>query len=133
MELVGERGEQMECQACGHYETTFHPEFVRLRDLQVRVLTGSSIRDWKAKAQQLSPRFHHRWGSTLQYLDPATSAAISRMDDLARVYAAQIPYDDELFLIRGKAARRLFQSHLEANPTLSPVGDDERAYVDDWF
>jgi len=50
------------------------------------------------------------------------------------VYApGQIPFDDELYLLRGKAARRLFQRHLEANPTLSPVGDGDPTYLDDWF
>jgi hypothetical protein len=126
---------RMRCPTCGQEEDLVPPEMIAMRHRQVLALSGRTIREWKAKAQQLSPRFHHRWRSTLHYLDPATSAALSRMDDLITVYAVpgQFPYDDELFLIRGKAARRLFQRWLDANPTLSPVGDGDPTYLDDWF
>jgi hypothetical protein len=125
----------MRCPSCGQAEDLVHPQFIAARHQQVLAISGCTIREWKTKAQQLSPRFHHRWRSTLHYLDPATSAALSRMDDLARVYGrpGTIPLGDELYLLRGKTARRLFDGHLEANPQLSPVGDGDLVYLEDWF
>jgi hypothetical protein len=126
---------RMRCPTCGAEEYLVHPETILSTHLSVQALSGRSIPEWKAKARQLSPRFHHRWRSALQYLDPATSAALSRMHDLRRVYGAggQIPFDDELYLIRGRAARRFFLRYLAAHPNASPVGAGTTAYLDDWF
>jgi ribosomal protein S27E len=126
---------RMCCPTCGRTEDLVHPKMIVMRHRQVLALTGRSIPEWKAKARQLSPRLRHRWRSALNYLDPATSAALSRMDDLYCVYgdAHMFPAEDELYVLRGKAARRLFQRLLEANPALSSADGGDLAYVDDWY
>ena len=72
----------MGCPACRKGTALPAPEFVEMRHRQVRELTGRGIDDWKARARQLAAPFPYRWRTTLCYLDPASSAALSRCDDL---------------------------------------------------
>ena len=70
----------MRCPTCGREDDLVPPQMIAMRHRQVLAISRRAIRDWKAQARQLSPRFHHRWRSTLYYLDPASSAALSRLD-----------------------------------------------------
>jgi hypothetical protein len=72
----------MGCPACGKGTALPAPEFVEMRHEQVRELTGRPIADWKARARQLAAPMRWRWRTALFYLDPASSAALSRCDDL---------------------------------------------------
>ena len=75
-------GLRMGCPACRQSTTLPMADFVEMRHRQVRDLTGRGIDDWKARARQLAAPFPYRWRTTLCYLDPAASAAITRCDDL---------------------------------------------------
>jgi ferredoxin len=131
--LDREEMRRMRCSRCGQEESLPPPTFLELRPRQVLAISGRSIGHWRAQATHLSPHFQYRWRSTLQYLDPASSGAISYVDDLVCRYLHQMPLDDEIYLLRGRMARRVFQRLLEADPASAPVGRETEAYPDDWF
>jgi hypothetical protein len=70
------------CPTCRQGTALPAAEFVQMRHRQVRELTGRGIDDWKARARQLAAPFPYRWRTTMCYLDPVSSAALSRCDDL---------------------------------------------------
>jgi ribosomal protein S27E len=72
----------MGCPACGKGTALPAPEFVEMRHQQVRKLTGRGIAEWKARARQLAAPMRWRWRTALCYLDPVSSVALSRCDDL---------------------------------------------------
>jgi hypothetical protein len=121
--------ELMACRACGHSEDLPHPELIHLEDRLAREISGHSIQDWKAKAQQLDPIFHHRWRSTMLYLDPASSAAISHAHGLM---IGGMPEDEAI--ARAKQARVALQRVIDADPALATAPrPGDIPFLDDWF
>ena len=74
--------EMMTCRACGESKEIPPLELIQLEDRLARAISAPSIQDRKAKARQLTTIVHRRWRSTMCYLDPASSAAISHAHGL---------------------------------------------------
>jgi hypothetical protein len=119
---------QMRCPTCGETEDLVHPKLIEIRHRQVLALTGRTIADWKVRARQLSPGFHHRWRTALGYLAPAACAAIARADDLQVV-----GWDEEQALAQAKAdMAELERLAAESPRAYSEQPDDLEAFLDDW-
>jgi hypothetical protein len=67
---------RVRCPRCGQEDNRPHPEMIAMRHQPVRAISGRSIPEWKGHPRQLNAKFHHRWRSTMRYLDPAVSAAL---------------------------------------------------------
>jgi hypothetical protein len=121
--------ELMICRACGESEEIPPLELIQLEDRLARAISGQSIQDWKAKAKRLTTVFHRRWRSTMCYLDPVSSAAISHAHDLM---IRGMREDDAI--PRVKLARVMLQRVIDADPALAPAPQpDDSAFLDDWF
>jgi hypothetical protein len=105
------------------------PEFVEMRHRQVRELTGRGIDDWKARARQLAVPMRWRWRTTLCYLDPVASAAITRCDDLM---LNGLTYVDAMAQV--KATLPELQRYVAEHPSLDTTRLLESApFLDDWL
>jgi hypothetical protein len=119
----------MTCRVCGESEEVPPLELIQLEDRLARAISGHSIQDWKAKARQLATIFHRRWRSTMCYLDPASSGAISHAHDLM---IRGMPENEAI--PRAKLARVILQRAIDADPTLATAPQpDDPAFLDDWF
>jgi hypothetical protein len=128
LELDLEAG-RMRCPRCGLEEDLPHPEFIAARHRQVLAISGRSITQWKAQARQLNARFHHRWRSTMNYVDPASSAALSHADDLM----VTMGYSEDAAICLAQEAKAELQRMIDADPGLVQLGELHAACLDDWF
>jgi hypothetical protein len=119
---------QARCPTCGQAEDLPHPKMIELRHRQVPALSGRTIPEWKAQGRQLGTEFHHRWRRTLDYLDPAASAALSFADDLM---IHGYPEDQAINLAR--EAKRDLQDHINTHPGVVDIGRQDLVYPEDWF
>jgi hypothetical protein len=126
--FADERHGQVECPACGQAEDLLHPQMIELRHRQVPALSGRTIPEWKAQGRQLGAEFHHRWRRTMDYVDPAASAALSHADDLM---IHGYPEDQAIKLAR--EAKPELPQHIDANPQVLRIGRDNLVYPEDWF
>jgi hypothetical protein len=121
--------ELMTCRACGESEEIPPLELIQLEDRLARAISGHSIQDWKAKARQLATIFHRRWRSTMCYLDPASSGAISHAHDLMIRGMREEDADP-----RAQVARVILQRAIDADPALASIPQPhDSAFLDDWF
>jgi hypothetical protein len=129
LELDPEAG-LVRCPRCDLEEALPHPEMIAMRHRQVLAISGRSIPEWKAQARQLHARFHHRWRSTMSYLDPA-SAALSHADDVMVTTRC----DEDVAIVLAQEAYQELQHMICQDPSLAHVRykDLETPYLDDWY
>ena len=119
----------MGCPACRKGTALPAPEFVEMRHQQVRELTGRSIADWKARARQLAAPLRWRWRTALGYLDPVSSAALFRCDDLM---LNGMTYVNAMAQIRADLPE--LQRYVAEHPELGTKGLlESEPFLDDWL
>ena len=119
----------MGCPACRKGTALPAPEFVEMRHRQVRELTGRPIADWKVRARQLSALFHYRWRTALGYLDPVSSVALARCDDLM---LNGMTYVDAMAQVQADLPE--LQRYVAEHPELGTTGLLESGpFLDDWL
>jgi hypothetical protein len=120
----------MRCPACKQADELIHPLMIAQRHAQVLAISGRSIAEWKTIGRQLSGLFHHRWRTTMDYVDPAASAALSHADDLM---IHGMPWEEAQ--PRVQTAKVLLQRIIDADPSGVQRTPDQRRepYPDDWY
>jgi len=117
----------VQCPACGQEEALLPAQMIDLRHRQVPALSGRTISEWKAQGRQLGAEFHHPWRRTMDYLEPASSAALSYADDLM-VHG----YPEEQAIKLAREANPELQQYIDVNPQVLRRRDN-LVYPEDWF
>jgi ribosomal protein S27E len=129
--MLDHDAERMACPVCGQEDRLPCPEFFIRRRREILALSGLSLQEWKVKAKTLSPTLRYRWRSTVRYLAPAVSAAMSRHDDLVLS-----GWSDDDAMARVKTELPEIERLVAADPAGTSTLEDEGEvllFLEDWF